>query len=208
MTRSEIVYHKIKQKILDGDYESNHKIKENEIAMQLNISSTPVREAFQRLAAEGYVDYVPYKSTTIKDYNEDDICEAYWLYCAIHIQYISLAFKNLSESDLSDLIMTLFQGVHQIDSKEHIYRRIQPFFIQLRKLVNSDVFNSCLRSTNAITNLDKCIQIGKKIDQRELKKIYIVIIYALEEKNIELVENTFKDLTKLNIKYLKEMYQL
>lgn len=208
MTRSEIVYHKIKQKILDGDYESNHKIKENEIAMQLNISSTPVREAFQRLAAEGYVDYVPYKSTTIKDYNEDDICEAYWLYCAIHIQYISLAFKNLSESDLSDLIMTLFQGVHQIDSKEHIYRRIQPFFIQLRKLVNSDVFNSCLRSTNAITNLDKCIQIGKKIDQRELKKIYIVIIYALEQKNIELVENTFKDLTKLNIKYLKEMYQL
>jgi len=204
MTRSEIVYHEIREMILNGEYEANHKIKENEIATQLNISSTPVREAFQRLAAEEYVDYVPYKSTTIKGYNEDDICEAYWLYCAIHIQYVSLAFKNLNESDLSDLIMTLFQGVHQIDSKEHIYRRIQPFFIQLRKLVNSDVFNSCLKSTNAITNLEKCIQVGKDLDQNELKTIYIVVIYALEQKKLELIEKTFKDLTKLNIKYLKK----
>ena len=47
------------------------------IATKLEVSPTPVREAFRMLAADGIVEIIPWKGVFIKKYSIEEIEEAY-----------------------------------------------------------------------------------------------------------------------------------
>jgi DNA-binding GntR family transcriptional regulator len=49
------VYEILRQKILDGEFPPGYKLPEKQLADQMNVSRTPVREAIQRLSLEGLV---------------------------------------------------------------------------------------------------------------------------------------------------------
>ena len=49
----------VRERILKGEYEIGEKIKESSIAQELNVSRTPIREAFRMLEEEGLLDYLP-----------------------------------------------------------------------------------------------------------------------------------------------------
>ncbi|MEG1849364.1 MAG: GntR family transcriptional regulator, partial [Oscillospiraceae bacterium] len=49
------VYESLKMSILCGNIAPGVKLSENQVALQMDTSTTPVREAFRMLAAEGLV---------------------------------------------------------------------------------------------------------------------------------------------------------
>ena len=49
----------VRERILKGEYQIGEKIKESSIAQELNVSRTPIREAFKMLEEEGLLDYLP-----------------------------------------------------------------------------------------------------------------------------------------------------
>jgi len=53
-TISETIYRYLRNAIIEGDLRPVQRIHEKEIAERFNISTTPVREAFQKLSAEKY----------------------------------------------------------------------------------------------------------------------------------------------------------
>jgi DNA-binding GntR family transcriptional regulator len=53
--RSEVAYARLKTKLLVGEFSLNQRLGEERLASELEVSRTPVREALQRLAAEGLV---------------------------------------------------------------------------------------------------------------------------------------------------------
>ena len=54
--RRDSVHRRIKTQLLIGDFPLNQRLGEERLAAALNVSRTPVREALQRLAAEGLVE--------------------------------------------------------------------------------------------------------------------------------------------------------
>lgn len=54
--KSELAYHSIRERILDGTYPSGHRLVLGQVASELRVSPVPVREAIRRLEAEGLVD--------------------------------------------------------------------------------------------------------------------------------------------------------
>jgi DNA-binding GntR family transcriptional regulator len=54
------VYEVLKERILDQAYEPGEKINVDALARELTVSSTPIREALSRLAAEGLVSAAPF----------------------------------------------------------------------------------------------------------------------------------------------------
>ncbi len=65
---SEKAYDAIKEYILTTDLRDqpqSSKLDEKELVAQLKVSRTPVREAFNRLAAEGFLEVVPYRGVFI-----------------------------------------------------------------------------------------------------------------------------------------------
>ena len=75
---SELVFEALKQDIVNGEFELGEALSEVRIANQLDVSRTPVREAFARLELEGLVRTEPQKGTyvfTLEPEQLRDICD-------------------------------------------------------------------------------------------------------------------------------------
>ena len=59
VTKQEMVYKEIRERILDGGYGPGYRVVIDSLARELEVSALPVREAIRRLEAEGLVVYRP-----------------------------------------------------------------------------------------------------------------------------------------------------
>ena len=64
-TKEEYVAEFLREGILAGRFARGTRLKQDEIARQLDISITPVREAFRILEAEGYVHSIPHRGVVV-----------------------------------------------------------------------------------------------------------------------------------------------
>lgn len=69
----------IRQAIIDGRVLPGQRLKEEELAQQLGISRTPVREALLILQTEGIVEASPNRGATVRSYDLPDLEDMYEL---------------------------------------------------------------------------------------------------------------------------------
>jgi len=72
-------YRTMRAKILDNEWAPGHRALEQELALQLGMSRTPVREALIRLAEEGLVEVVPRHGMRVLPVSAADMDEIYQL---------------------------------------------------------------------------------------------------------------------------------
>jgi DNA-binding GntR family transcriptional regulator len=71
------VYEQIRTAILSGELSNSERLVEEDLAVSLGISRTPVREALRRLAAEGLVDVSPNRGARVAEWDADDLREIF-----------------------------------------------------------------------------------------------------------------------------------
>ncbi|GAA0610142.1 GntR family transcriptional regulator [Virgibacillus siamensis] len=98
-----MVYENIKMGIVSGDLKPGTKLNEMQIAKQLNVSATPVREAFRHLQVEGLVETIPWRGTVVKEFTEKEIFEAYQCREALEVLATKLAVQQIDEEGLEKL---------------------------------------------------------------------------------------------------------
>ena len=91
----------IRTAILDGELAPGDRLKEREIAQQLGISSTPVREALQSLDAEGLIELVPNRGATVRSYDEETLEELYRLRALLEGHAAGQAAERITEAQLA-----------------------------------------------------------------------------------------------------------
>ena len=70
-SRTEAVLDAIKHAILTGRLVPGQPLIETELAVQLGVSKTPVREALKTLAGAGLVTMSPYKGATVRTVDDE-----------------------------------------------------------------------------------------------------------------------------------------
>lgn len=98
-----LAYEKIKEAILTFQFLPNQALVEGELASQLGISKTPVRDALMRLEKEGLVTRIPYKGTYVSDINNQDMANIFQIRIVLEGLAIRLATDNLTEEDLAQM---------------------------------------------------------------------------------------------------------
>ncbi len=93
-------YDDIRRRILDGEFLPSSPISEYQLAAELNISRTPVREALKRLAEEGLVWTIPNKGTFIAELSANDIMEIYQVREGLEGMAAHIAAERMSEKDI------------------------------------------------------------------------------------------------------------
>lgn len=84
----DMVYTRIKEDILAGNYLAGERLVISRISDQLGVSHTPINEALNRLVMEGYVEFMPRKGMKVRELDMNEIAETYEvrkmceLYCA------------------------------------------------------------------------------------------------------------------------------
>jgi len=93
----------IRDRILKGEYKIGEKIKENQIATELKVSRTPIREAFKQLENEGLIDYIPNRGCFAKGFTRQDIEDIYAVRKALEILAVEWAVSRITPEQLKDL---------------------------------------------------------------------------------------------------------
>jgi DNA-binding GntR family transcriptional regulator len=83
-TLSERAYAEIRGGIVRGDLGPGQRIRDTDIARQLGVSRTPVREALRRLEDEGLVETVPGSATRVTPLDRRAITETFPIVAALH----------------------------------------------------------------------------------------------------------------------------
>ena len=93
----------VRERILKGEYEIGEKIKENQIATELRVSRTPIREAFKLLENEGLIDYIPNRGCFAKGFTQQDVDDIYAVREALEELAVRWAVGRISADEVTSL---------------------------------------------------------------------------------------------------------
>jgi DNA-binding GntR family transcriptional regulator len=95
-TLRESIYLHLKDAIIKQRMKPNEKLQEKEFARQFGVSTTPVREAFLRLHAEGYINLDAHRTATVKTMSMSDLAEIYQVISVLDGFAARLASKRMN----------------------------------------------------------------------------------------------------------------
>ena len=93
----------IRAAIVEGRLEPGQRLKEEELARELGISRTPVREALLFLQAEGLVESEPNRGATVRAYEPEEIEDMYELRALLEGHAAHRAATRISGEDVRRL---------------------------------------------------------------------------------------------------------
>lgn len=103
-TAADAAYQEIRRRILDNVWPPGHQALEQELAEELGVSRTPVREALLRLQDEGQVEVVPRHGMRVLPIAPADMREIYQVLTALEGAAIeSLAMRKPTAKELAPL---------------------------------------------------------------------------------------------------------
>jgi DNA-binding GntR family transcriptional regulator len=93
----------IREAILDGRLEPGSRLKEEDLARELGISRTPVREALLMLLAEGLVVATPNRGAMVRVHDAEDLDDLYQLRALLEGHATRRAATRISDEEVAQL---------------------------------------------------------------------------------------------------------
>lgn len=103
--------------LLVGRLKPGQKMTNRQLAVAMDVSVTPVREALQRLVAEHVLNLLPNGSVVVPVYSEEEVIELYRVTKALEGLAARLAFQN-ADGEFIDRIMIQSQGLRSAYASE------------------------------------------------------------------------------------------
>ena len=108
-TITETTYQKIRELIIEGEYESNSRLLLNNLANEMRVSITPIREAFKKLEKDGLVRIIPNKGAVVTKLTIKDVNEIYDIRGQLESLAVELLIKKDDKSFLDGLNKVLIE---------------------------------------------------------------------------------------------------
>lgn len=115
-TMQEIVYEKIRDGILSGQYSPGRRLVAEELARELGVSRMPVREALHRLESTGLVESAPHRGTVVSELSEVEIIEIYHIRAVLEGLAARLATPQLTSQDHAQIQTILNEMNHAMQT--------------------------------------------------------------------------------------------
>jgi DNA-binding GntR family transcriptional regulator len=104
---SDVAYDFIRKRILSGEYPPDHALMTKELAAEIGVSRTPVRDALRQLEADGLVTILPHLGASVKSMQAKEYREMCDLRLALESHAAGLAAKNRTDEDLKEMRLAL-----------------------------------------------------------------------------------------------------
>ncbi|AHM57092.1 transcriptional regulator, GntR family [Peptoclostridium acidaminophilum DSM 3953] len=202
----DIVFEHLREAILIGKLEPSTRLMEVQLADELGVSRTPVREAIRKLELEGLVEMIPRKGAYVADVSVKDVEEVLEIRTGLEGFASMLAAQRMMKEDLGELkrILEIFKKAYEENNPE--------------KMVESDIaFHEVI--FKATTN-KKLMQMNNSLREQiyRFRRMYIVeyhksenlikehedIIEAIEKRDGELAMHKAMKHIKLQQEFIVE----
>jgi DNA-binding GntR family transcriptional regulator len=123
------VFELLRRRIVSGEYALGEWLRQEEIANELGVSPTPVREALDQLVAEGLAERIPYRGVRVLQLTVEEIVDAYVFRLLLEVTAARLAAYNITEEQADVLRQILreterFLGLEDVSGYQHLNRRL------------------------------------------------------------------------------------
>lgn len=105
----EAVFNTLRNAILEEKLKPGEHLKERDIAQQLGVSRTPVREAIRKLELEKLVTHIPRKGVIVTSFSSQEVLEIFYIRSALEGLICRLAAEKIRSRDLNRIESILQQ---------------------------------------------------------------------------------------------------
>lgn len=106
------VYTVLREDVLNGTLPPGHALVEAQLASELGVSKTPVREALISLSRDGLVDITPYRGARVRVPSVDDVRQA----CELRIWLETQIVRKIALAPPVDLLAQLGANIDQAEA--------------------------------------------------------------------------------------------
>ncbi|HOQ09922.1 MAG TPA: GntR family transcriptional regulator [Syntrophomonadaceae bacterium] len=150
----ELVLDAIREAIINGTLKPRERLMEIQLAEELGVSRTPVREALRKLELEGFIVMVPRKGAYVADISFKDIADVFEIRAALEALAAGLAAERITDEELEEMERLVAEKAEAIANQD------------MEKLIKVDtMFHEAIykasrnqRLTSIISNLREQIQ--------------------------------------------------
>ncbi len=114
----EVISETLREAIVAGTLKPGERLMEIQLAEELGVSRTPVREAIRKLELEGFVVMIPRRGTYVADLSIKDVNEVFEIRTALDILAAGLAVERITEEELEQLERVLVEIGEYIEQND------------------------------------------------------------------------------------------
>jgi len=111
----EIVFESMREAILNGILEPGERLMEIQLAEEMGVSRTPVREAIRKLELENFVVMIPRKGAYVAGVSSKDVADVFEIRSALEGLAAGLAAERITEDELEQMERVLFFRASEIE---------------------------------------------------------------------------------------------
>jgi DNA-binding GntR family transcriptional regulator len=205
------VYRLLKTNIINLTLPPGQSISEQEIADRLQVSRTPVREAFIKLSQENLLDIVPQKGTYVSLIDTDQVEESKFARETLERAVVQQACLAFPKEELFQL--QSYVALQELCIKENNYLK----FFELDEQMHGSIFKGCkkariwsmMQQMNAHYNRVRILNLSVGYDWEQLLHQHKELVRAIREKDQTLARETIDlHLNKVvvDLEYLRKEY--
>jgi len=188
---SEQVYEQLKNAILEGQLEPEVRLMETEVAKQIGVSPTPVREAFRHLAAEGLVEIIPWRGAKVRSISEKELMDTYQCREMLEGLACRLAAHAIDDKGLEKLrqLLDKAQSAATVAEVVELHSSIHNIILDY---AGNDKLRETLKALNGIIVRDRALTAYNAKRRNAIQKEHENILAALEQKDADAAEQTMR----------------
>ncbi|MFS0724596.1 GntR family transcriptional regulator [Paenibacillus sp. 1P07SE] len=141
----DIAYHQIRQKLLNGDYLPGALLSENELAAELNMSRTPIRDAMTLLSREGFVETLKKRGILVKGVDVNELYDMFDLLTALYVHVLDTVEPQQYKDELAVMKEQLDRLIEA--SEERRYREYYENGLLFMRTMLATSQNRCILQT-------------------------------------------------------------
>lgn len=144
----DVVFENLREAILEGKLTPGQRLMEVQLAEQLGVSRTPVREAIRKLELEGLVVMLPRKGAYVANMSLKDILDVLEIRASLEGLAASLAAERISPEDIKELekIANEFEESTEHADVETLLRKDVEFHECIFKAANNKKLHQLITS--------------------------------------------------------------
>jgi len=186
----EEVYESLKKSILHGKLKGGQRLIEEQLAFQIGISRTPVREAFHKLERDELVTRLPKGGFAVREFTKEDVEEIFGIRSALESYAAYLATLHISPEKIFNLEKKIEEAEKALKSGD------DDKVVQLHTEFHDLLYKSCRskKLIEMINNFRDYFYRYRSALLRTEKGVYVSIeghrqmLGAMKKKNPRLVE--------------------
>jgi DNA-binding GntR family transcriptional regulator len=130
------IFQHLREQIIKGQLEEGKRLNEVNLQKMFRTSRTPIREAFRRLEAEGFVEFSPRKGAFVRSISAENLREATEVRASIEGLAIRLAMRHITPEHLQTLSQLLddmdeASKVHNIERYTALHYRFHKYIVEM-----------------------------------------------------------------------------